>query len=690
MYLFIGTSVASERNSLLIDEKIPLKIVFQDLFFHGDVQVNVKALDENLNALESASYNINSSYYGDFEALISPDAIFSEVEARGRHYNWLKGEISEDEIVLKALISPALDNIVYINILSHVEFERKKILINDGLDYLESQNIARSEVSDHLEIGVKDLKSGEAELEFNELSFVATILMQKYSKGSDFQEKLDIASKAIAFKTDSYMKSARKFTSDGRKFSRLRVHFVRPNLKKFGLASSNIFNFERYILGGDKKSIDNYIDRFLESVVLTTDAGGFRLTSMDSPDIEVHVNSHDTDAEEPGGHYLIEAKYIPTLQSKVVTQKFQRRNLSRSIRVYDNGYDGKTQPKEIDWSPHTTALLLLDFFPANYPGSFIISEARKLGIPILHHPHEILKKQGMPSALLPLTRNDYVTERSSKDQISQMEGWNRDLKTVFVLGYGPGLCVLFSRYNSVNHLYDKYPSVKFIPIEEGIDNRRPTAKWAISMYRDFTSTTKATDVLRSFASDSASIERALVQSEKFLTLRGDTAVEGPSEKHRETLKSLKDKSKVIVLLEPLSEKAAVWIDEIQSSDGGGYDVLKIESDNDIFFNGKAVDNGSLSTIRFHDDTVFFIVGGLRNDSPYFRAGFPGDFSCRFSWGKDFCGESVFVTDLLYMNVQQPFADFNYSSVDAINTLITLASNYSKAKWMSSGEFKEVR
>ena len=123
---------------------------------------------------------------------------------------------------------------------------------------------------------------------------------------------------------------------------------------------------------------------------------------------------------------------------------------------------------------------------ANKPGWFSISELSK-------EP---------PKDIRPLGASERIVWFDTQMFDSALKWWNRkNIKTLFVFGYGAYECVLYTRHNSVSYISDLYPEVNIVVVEEGVDTKNSLSKWAISNYRSFAMTTHVSDIFTAYGLD---------------------------------------------------------------------------------------------------------------------------------------------------------------------------------------------
>ena len=81
-----------------------------------------------------------------FDTPIQLNSQFAELETSGYFYNEVKGELSTSQISLNALSNVANRSSVNVNLITHLEYERVKRLVRDGMDFSSAKKQAEKEL----------------------------------------------------------------------------------------------------------------------------------------------------------------------------------------------------------------------------------------------------------------------------------------------------------------------------------------------------------------------------------------------------------------------------------------------------------------------------------------------------------------------------------------------------------------
>ena len=106
------------------------------------------------------------------------------------------------------------------------------------------------------------------------------------------------------------------------------------------------------------------------------------------------------------------------------------------------------------------------------------------------------------------------------------------------------------------------------------------------------------------------------------------------------------------------------------------------NNNEMTLDGKKIKKNILLTMINSKGLVPLITGYLNNQTPFWRAGFPGDFY-GIPYHATGSVDSIFVLDALLAPSTTPFSDFGYTQKDAATILISRASQYSPTGWVNT-------
>lgn len=114
--------------------------------FIAGTSVTLYELDNNLNQT-GKTFNTQTNAYGSFQipniSLVSP---YVEVKADGYYFNEVTGTISASLITLYALVDLRDRAQININILTHLEKDRIRFLVGNGLSFSEAKQKAQKEI----------------------------------------------------------------------------------------------------------------------------------------------------------------------------------------------------------------------------------------------------------------------------------------------------------------------------------------------------------------------------------------------------------------------------------------------------------------------------------------------------------------------------------------------------------------
>ncbi len=73
----------------------------------------------------------------------------------------------------------------------------------------------------------------------------------------------------------------------------------------------------------------------------------------------------------------------------------------------------------------------------------------------MHYAHEFREIYGIYDRLYPFSDNDIVIGRDSIKAEEYLESYGREIDTFFMIGYGPAMCLMYTRANSVNSILQR-------------------------------------------------------------------------------------------------------------------------------------------------------------------------------------------------------------------------------------------
>lgn len=514
------------------------------------------------------------------------------------------------------------------------------------------------------------------------MSVAALSMISQKSPLDEVQEWLD-GSQELSGRSACHLETCFDWDS-GMEFVLPRLSVLRATLNEAGLHDLKV---EPIFLAENKVRAGEYLKQISDTVILTT-GDGYELTYLQSPVVEVSVKTQADGVES--STFIVDLEHRGTKTTN--TQIFSRSHIKGEdfVTILTNSTQGDEIPSSHPFSNHSSVIMLLDFIPASGPGLKVIAAAREHGVPIIHYPHELYDKYGIPFSLQPLRESDFVSRRASKDYLVDFRHWGRQVDNVFIMGYGPAECVLFTRYNSFAHLLDRYPSINFIPVKEGVDNLQPAAKWAIATFQDRHGTTSArslttalTGRLEAAELDYFSTAEKKFNNKKFIRSVPPTVLN----ESRKNQGEIFDSETVIVVTLGTSSVLNDFVASLVVERPGTVHV-NMQGEK-IFLNGKPWSATGFESL-FAKDHIFIVAGQLSNRTQYFRAGFPSDFSCSFNWTHAFCGKVVMVVDLLEVSVGDPFRSLGYTETAALSILIDAAAKRPNGPtWIYAGELLEL-
>jgi hypothetical protein len=398
-------------------------------------------------------------------------------------------------------------------------------------------------------------------------------------------------------------------------------------------------------------------------------------------------------------NFSFNINFITTFNyEKNTTALVENKVIKKEIRVITIGNNNNKVYKTISFEPEKSAILLLDFFPNFdwfHPSVEVIRQSRLLGIPVYHYMHEFRTREGMGmmEVLKPVSINDFIIKPDNemvRFHFGNLRLNRPNIDTIFVMGYDASVCAMFTRHNSINYLMDLYPDLNIIPIEEGIDKRKPQDKWAISNYRSFTKTVSVIDLLHSWGVEKRITNKIInkyinKEDNKGLNtinhdmLNGDHLLTAKLDKE-DIFLNFNNHLFVEVESDNLEKKIIKNIELIKEEfKNKNLPILKITKENIILLNDKIIEFIYLKEFIETKKLIPVISGHLRNTTPIWRIGFPGDFSW-ISKHPKIRHDVIFVKDALQTTPLPPFSDFNFDSKDSIQILINRASLYSDTGW----------
>ncbi len=145
------------------DNDTPVKVsgVVQKGPFLNGTAVTIYELDENLNP-SGRTYNVQTNTIGAFE---SPNIVLASnyvgLKADGYYFNEVTGVVSAAPITLYALVDLTDKSTVNVNIMTHLERERVKVLVAKGSTFADAKKQAQKEIFQIFEINTDDAAASE-------------------------------------------------------------------------------------------------------------------------------------------------------------------------------------------------------------------------------------------------------------------------------------------------------------------------------------------------------------------------------------------------------------------------------------------------------------------------------------------------------------------------------------------------
>lgn len=197
--LIITISYACEKNETISED--PVTVTFKGKVQKGPFilgsTITISELDAKMNPTGRTYNTTILDNSGSFELEnVTMESNYVQLTANGFYFNERTGKISEAQLTLNCIAD--VTNLEYsnINILSHIEYERTKYLIKNGLTFENAKEKAQQEILEIFNISVTDpinsehldiSKSGDE----NAILLAVSVILQGYNKTGDFTELIN-------------------------------------------------------------------------------------------------------------------------------------------------------------------------------------------------------------------------------------------------------------------------------------------------------------------------------------------------------------------------------------------------------------------------------------------------------------------------------------------------------------------
>lgn len=217
------------------------------------------------------TFLVNTDAKGHFELSgVKLSSDYVQMIADGFYYNEVSGDLSDERIILKALVNLSGKSEININVLTSLEYERIRFLMaTQTMSYQSAKDQAQNEIlkvfnMDNLQVGDAELldiaKTGEG----NAALLAVSAILQGYRTTAELSK---LQADMIADMKDDGVLNDTLTQSDLISYSKeLNLDKIRENvLKKYqdlGLVLSEINNFDEYIRNFNLKSTFHYKPAF--------------------------------------------------------------------------------------------------------------------------------------------------------------------------------------------------------------------------------------------------------------------------------------------------------------------------------------------------------------------------------------------------------------------------------------------
>lgn len=175
---------------------------------------------------------------------------------------------------------------------------------------------------------------------------------------------------------------------------------------------------------------------------------------------------------------------------------------SMDAEGYDDESISRTMPilKGVDLEK--AAVVLIDVVGSNrnsYHDNAVefVNIARRQGMTILHYAHEFREIYGIYDGLYPFSENDIVINVDKIKAEEFLKSLGKEVNTLFMIGYGPAMCLMYSRQNSINAILQRRPDMDIVVVKDACydiwANNHFEYRIATTTVSDFALATKEAD-----------------------------------------------------------------------------------------------------------------------------------------------------------------------------------------------------